>query len=65
LSFDRESLGIIVEVPELQPRVQVSSNLINWTTLTNFAGTNSTLNFRDPAAPNLQPLKPLEADIDF
>jgi hypothetical protein len=32
--------------------IQVSINLINWTTLTNFTGNNTTLNFRDPAATN-------------
>jgi hypothetical protein len=30
--------------------IQVSSNLTNWTVLTNFVGTNETLNFRDSAA---------------
>jgi hypothetical protein len=30
--------------------IQVSSNLVNWTVLTNFVGTNQTLNFRDSAA---------------
>jgi hypothetical protein len=32
--------------------IQVSSNLTSWTTLTNFVGTNTTLNFRDPAVTN-------------
>jgi len=32
--------------------IQVSSNLVNWLTLTNFVGTNSPLNFRDSAATN-------------
>jgi pimeloyl-ACP methyl ester carboxylesterase len=32
--------------------IQFSSNLTSWTTLTNFVGTNNTLNFRDPAATN-------------
>jgi hypothetical protein len=36
----------------LNGHIQVSSNLINWTTLTNFTGNNTTLNFRDPAATN-------------
>jgi hypothetical protein len=36
----------------LNGHIQVSSNLINWATLTNFNGTNTTLNFRDPAATN-------------
>jgi hypothetical protein len=33
-------------------QIQVSSNLLNWSTLTNFTGTNTMLNFRDPAATN-------------
>jgi uncharacterized repeat protein (TIGR02543 family) len=33
--------------------IQVSSNLVNWTVLTNFVGTNETLNFRDSAATDL------------
>jgi hypothetical protein len=36
----------------LNGHIQVSSNLMSWTTLTNFIGTNSTLIFRDPAATN-------------
>ena len=36
----------------LNGHIQVSTNLLNWLTLTNFAGTNPTLNFRDPAATN-------------
>jgi hypothetical protein len=36
----------------LYGHVQVSTNLTSWTTLTNFVGTNTTLNFRDPAATN-------------
>ena len=36
----------------LNGQIQVSTNLINWATLTNFVGTNSTLTFRDPAATN-------------
>ena len=38
--------------PGLNGQVQVSTNLATWTTLTNFVGTNTTLNFRDPAATN-------------
>jgi hypothetical protein len=37
----------------LNGHIQVSTNLTSWTTLTNFVGTNTTLNFRDPAATNL------------
>ena len=33
-------------------QIQFSTNLINWSTLTNFNGTNGTLNFRDTAATN-------------
>lgn len=36
----------------LNGQIQVSTNLINWSTLTNFVGTNTTLNFRDSAATN-------------
>ncbi len=36
----------------LNGHIQVSSNLVNWLTLTNFVGTNTTLNFRDPTATN-------------
>ena len=36
----------------LNGHLQVSTNLTSWTALTNFVGTNTTLNFRDPAATN-------------
>ena len=36
--------------PGLNGHIQVSTNLATWTALTNFVGTNTTLNFRDPAA---------------
>lgn len=36
----------------LNGQIQVSTNLTSWATLTNFIGTNSTLNFRDAAATN-------------
>jgi PKD repeat protein len=36
----------------LNGHLQFSTNLLNWATLTNFVGTNTTLNFRDPAATN-------------
>jgi hypothetical protein len=39
--------------PGLNGHIQTSTNLENWITLTNFVGTNATLNFRDPAATNL------------
>ncbi len=36
----------------LNGHIQVSTNLINWTALTNFVGTNTDITFRDPAATN-------------
>ena len=36
----------------LNGHIQVSTNLTSWVTLTNFIGTNTTLNFRDAAATN-------------
>jgi len=36
----------------LNGHIQVSTNLASWFSLTNFIGTNSTINFRDPAATN-------------
>lgn len=36
----------------LNGHIQYSTNLINWANLTNFTGSNSSLNFRDPAATN-------------
>jgi len=36
----------------LNGHVQVSTNLTSWSTLTNFAGSNTTLDFHDPAATN-------------
>jgi hypothetical protein len=36
----------------LNGHIQVSTNLVYWTTLTNFVGTNSAASFRDPAATN-------------
>jgi uncharacterized repeat protein (TIGR03803 family) len=38
--------------PGLNGHIQASTNLANWITLTNFVGSNTTLNFRDPAATN-------------
>jgi hypothetical protein len=37
----------------LNGRIEVSTNLVNWVTLTNFVGTNATIYFRDAAATNL------------
>jgi hypothetical protein len=36
----------------LNGRIQVSTNLTSWATLTNFVGTNTTLTFQDPTATN-------------
>ena len=38
--------------PNLSGHLQVSTNLVSWTTLTNFTGTNPVLPFLDPAATN-------------
>jgi hypothetical protein len=38
--------------PGLNGQVQVSTNLATWAALTNFVGTNTTLNFRDAEATN-------------
>ena len=38
--------------PRLNGHIQVSTNLTTWAALTNFAGTNTAFNFRDPAATN-------------
>ena len=36
----------------LNGHIQISTNLLDWLTLTNFVGTNTTLNFRDATATN-------------
>jgi len=38
--------------PNLNGLIQVSTNFLTWATLTNFVGTNTTLNFLDTAATN-------------
>ena len=38
--------------PGLNGHIQVSTNLADWTVLTNFVGTNAAATFRDPAATN-------------
>jgi hypothetical protein len=46
-------LGFNLQIsPGLNGHIQTSTNLLTWTTLTNFVGTNSTLNFSDPEATN-------------
>ena len=48
-------LGFKLELSRgINGTIQVSSNLVNWTVLTNFVGTNESLNFRDSAASNFQ-----------
>ncbi|MGO8838623.1 MAG: glycoside hydrolase family 44 protein [Limisphaerales bacterium] len=37
----------------LNGHVEASTNFLTWTTFTNFTGTNTLLNFKDPAATNL------------
>ena len=36
----------------LDGHIQVSTNLITWTNLASFVGSNSTITFHDPAATN-------------
>lgn len=38
--------------PGINGHVEISTNLLDWLTLTNFAGTNLTINFRDAEATN-------------
>jgi hypothetical protein len=46
-------LNFVLQVStNVSGHIQVSTNLLNWVSLTNFLGTNGTLNFRDPAATN-------------
>jgi hypothetical protein len=46
-------LNFILQISSnLNGHIQVSTNLLNWVTLTNFVGTNTTLNFRDATATN-------------
>ncbi len=47
-------LNFVLQVsPGLNGHVEVSTDLVDWVALTNFVGTNATLNFRDAAATNL------------
>jgi hypothetical protein len=53
LSMDASGLVFSLQLSTgLNGHIQVSTNLTSWATLTNFVGTNSTLNFRDPAVTN-------------
>src|SRR5204863_717211 len=46
-------LGLILDVSAgLNGRIEVSTNLVNWTSLVNFVSTNSPMYFRDPAFTN-------------
>jgi uncharacterized delta-60 repeat protein len=46
-------LNLMVQLsPGLNGRIQVSTDLLNWATLTDFVGSNTTLHFRDSAATN-------------
>lgn len=48
-----DGLNLSLQIsPELNGTIEVSTDLVNWQTLTNFVGTNSTINFHDPAATN-------------
>ena len=38
--------------PVLNGHIQASTNLVDWVALTNFVGTNATINFRDATATN-------------
>ena len=44
------SLGVS---PGISGRIEVSTNLEDWTTLSSFISTNATMQFRDSAATNL------------
>jgi hypothetical protein len=46
-------LNFVLQIsPGLNGHIQISTNLATWTALTNFVGTNTTLNIRDPTATN-------------
>ena len=46
-------LNFVVQIStNLNGHVQVSTDFVNWATLANFTGTNTTINFRDAAATN-------------
>ena len=52
-TLTRSGLGLILNVSTgLACRIEVSTNLGSWATLTNFFTTNSTINFRDSTATN-------------
>jgi len=52
-SSSRGSFGFNLQIsPGLYGHIQYSTNLSNWTTLTNFVGTNTTIPIQDPTAGN-------------
>jgi hypothetical protein len=53
-SLDGNGLGFDLQIsPGLNGRIEASTNLMDWVTLTNYIGTNATLHFRDVTATNL------------
>jgi len=49
-----EALGFNLQIsPGLNGRIEASTDLVSWVTLTNFVGTNTVINFRDAAVTNL------------
>jgi hypothetical protein len=44
----------LYSLPGLNYEIEASTNLVNWTTITNFVSTNSTFYFSDPAAKNFK-----------
>ena len=53
-SLDGNGLGFDLQISlGLNGRIEASTNLMDWVTLTNYIGTNATLHFRDVAATNL------------
>jgi len=54
-TWTSNGLGLIFNVSTgVACRIEVSTNLLNWTTLTNFFATNATINLRDISATNYQ-----------
>ena len=53
-SLTTDGLGFDLQIsPGLNGRVEASTDLVSWLTLTNFVGSNATLHFRDATATNL------------
>jgi len=54
ISLTTNGLGFNLQLsPGLNGRIEASTDPVNWVTLTNFVGSNTTLYFRDAAATNL------------